>query len=200
MSDMALSEIPMPQEDEIAALRRILYEKYGENANLMKIQTELVVDLEKALNMVVAYQRTIRILRSPDPNFVEARKLLTKYKMVGIEPAEEFKVFADGVDITLHPDSIESTAEVEGHVVQSEIVTVGVGELTLPEDEEWKDEQGIETAELVADEKGNIRLRSKPKLGLPGFDFESDAIDDEDQRQIDPSSRDWLKDNEDATN
>lgn len=191
-----LSTIPMPEEDEIADLRRLLYEKYGEAANLQKIQDQLVEDLEKALNLVVAYQRCLRILRSPDPNFVDARRLLLKYKMQGVEPAGGFKVYADGVDITLHPDSIEATVVDEGMTVEGEIVTRSVPMLDLPEDEEWADEQGTETAELIADEHGNLRLRPvKPKRVdvTPTLIEAPEEVDGE----IDPATRDWLTEEND---
>jgi hypothetical protein len=188
--EFPLSTVPMPREDEIAALRRLLYEKYGESENLKKIQAQLVEDLEKALNLVVAYQRCLRILRSPDPNFVDARRLLIKYKMKGVEPAGGYKVYADGVDITLHPDSIEATV-VDEVTVEGEIVTRAVPMLDLPEDAEWADEQGTETAELIADEHGNLRLRPvKPKRVdcTPTLIEGAEEVDGE----LDPATREWL--------
>jgi hypothetical protein len=181
--------------DEAALMQQVAYQRYGEVENLKKIQEQLVEDLEKALNLVVAYQRCLRILRSPDPNFVEARRLLIKYKMKGVEPAGGFKVYADGVDITLHPDSIEATV-VEDVTVEGEIVTRSMPMLDLPEDEEWADEQGTETAELIADEHGNLRLRPvKPKRVdvTPTLIEAPEEVDGE----IDPATRDWLTEEDD---
>lgn len=180
-------------EEENRALRQTLYEKFGENANLQKIQDQLVEDLEKALNFIVAYQRCLRILRSPDPNFTLVRPLLSKYKIVGVEPAGGYKIYADGVDITLHPDSIE--ASVVDETVEGEIVTREVPMLDLPEDEQWKHEQGTDIAELVADEYGNMRLRPIASATTRYVKLEDE--EGEDKGELDPASRNWLTEGDD---
>lgn len=183
---------------------QVAYQRFGEIENLKKIQAQLVEDLEKSLNLIVAYQRCLRILRSPDPNYVEARRILTKYKMVGIEPSGEFKVFADGVDITTHPDSIEATAVDEpilsrSVAVESEVVTLQVGALEYPEDKEWENDQGTETAELFTDENGNLRLRPVGKKeSVKVITVEEDYTDME--GEVDPSTRSWLTEEDDEPN
>ena len=77
----------------------------------VEVAKEILTDLERALNLIIQYQRTIKMLTAPDPSYVEARRMLIKYKMISIEPSQVFKVYADGVDITLHPDSIQASAD-----------------------------------------------------------------------------------------
>lgn len=79
------------------------------NDILLRQRDALLVDLEKALNLCRQYQRYISMHGINDPTFVETRGLLTKYRMKFEHPNPIGKVYADGQDITEHPDSIEGT-------------------------------------------------------------------------------------------
>jgi hypothetical protein len=85
--------------------------KWFETAvHLKSVQDELVQDLEDALNLVRRYQAGFVDVGMPDPGLVKARLLLTKYHMEYTPPAGPGRVYADGVDITEHPDSIPGEA------------------------------------------------------------------------------------------
>lgn len=75
---------------------------------------EIAKDLEKALNICRSYQRILVMLDANDPNWVEVNQLLIRYKMPHEKQSGGGKIFAEGVDITDHPDSIEgSVTEIE---------------------------------------------------------------------------------------
>lgn len=86
------------------------------------VQDELVEDLEDALNALKIYQYWFAALSNAnDPNLVLVRRLLMKYNMGAPEPSQApGKVYADGKDITEHPDSIEGTEVISAELVQTE--------------------------------------------------------------------------------
>ena len=96
----------MPQED---------LQVIAQAAEQFKWQRdEIAKDLEKALNICRDYQRILVMLQANDPNFAEVNRLLTRYKMSHETRAAGGKIYAEGQDITDHPDSIEgSVTEVE---------------------------------------------------------------------------------------
>jgi hypothetical protein len=77
-------------------------------------------DFQRALELIQEYQRALDILCSPDPNTVEARKLLNKYNMESLKSADGFKVFLDGRDITDFPDSLPGSVEDDDDTLQIE--------------------------------------------------------------------------------
>jgi hypothetical protein len=104
---------------------------------LLRQRQMLLDDLEAALQLVWSYQRQFSIAQMPDPSVVKARQLLTKWGMPFTATQSPFRIFADGKDITEHPDSIEGTTEEQ----------LSIEGLDEPE-----------RAELVADEHGDLRL------------------------------------------
>ena len=77
------------------------------------VKEQIINDLQTALELIQSYQRTLKILSSPDPDTVKARKLLHKYKMISEESSPNYKIYLDGRDITNHPDSIEASSTEE---------------------------------------------------------------------------------------
>lgn len=146
-----------------------LAQRSSEFARELAIKDEIVNDFEEAMNLIIAYQRCLKILSSPDPNFPKARRLLTKYRMAAEEPTNTYRIYADGVDITIHPDSIEATVA----------------------DEAAELDYGTETMELVRDnEMGKMYLIEGEKI----LTLEADTFADNEDPEgpVDPATRDWL--------
>ncbi len=95
-----------------------LQKRQDDTIEITRHQAEVVVqqaaeiknDLEFAIALIKKYQRNLSMLGAPDPDIVEARRFIQKHGEV-YEGWSVFQIFADGVDITDHPDSILSDAE-----------------------------------------------------------------------------------------
>lgn len=90
--------------------------------DLKGVQDELVEDLEAAINALKVYQFWFAtMIQANDPNITLVRNLLLKYKMGSSpEPSQApGKVYADGTDITEHPDSIEGSEAISAELVQT---------------------------------------------------------------------------------
>lgn len=100
---------------------------------------EFVNDFEEALNLLQQYQRSLRILNSPDPSSYAANKLLKKYRRNPEKVSEFFRIIVDGIDITEHPDSIPGTAVEVTHEEIEIVDAVVVDELESGDNERNRD-------------------------------------------------------------
>lgn len=167
-----LDEDPSVQGEVLPAVQQVvpvhmesLVRQADEMREMRRQGGILITDLEIALNLIRRYAAILRDMNVPDPRHVEARQLLRKYGMEAPKAAEGFKVYADGVDITEHPDSIP------GMAVEEELVA------------------GVETLELVGDEEGNMAFVGH-RTELPPRPEDPDAPEEIE----DPTgeTRDWL--------
>lgn len=139
--------IQVKDDLDITAMVEVAHKWFAVATDLKDIQTELVADLETALNLVRRYQEILVELNAPDPGLVAARLLLTKYKMSYTPPGNTARVYADGTDITEHPDSVP------GSVAENELPEPDRIELIQTEDGKMHfrpvyDELTIEAKEL----------------------------------------------------
>lgn len=143
---------------------------YGIAVDTKNVRDQIAADLETALNACRQYQRMMAKIEMPDPNFVTVRQLLTKYKMDYTPAAKTARVFVDGVDITEHPDSIDSDADV----------------LELTSEEYY----GVETVELVQTEDGQFHIIPKGRVAP---DVDTFADEEEPTEPVSEESREWLQ-------
>lgn len=152
---------------------------FGTAVDMRDQRDELALDLEMALNICRNYQRVMSTLDVPDQDIPRLRSLLHKYGMEFEQtPKQSFRVFVDGVDITLYPDSIPGDAE----------------ELHLSSDEYY----GIETVELVQLEDGTMGFRPGSPPPVEPEDVTWEPEDEVTGEVMPVETRDWLIEEVDA--
>jgi hypothetical protein len=98
--------IPRPkgEVEKVEITREQALAVYNAGEDMMK-------DIQLAMALLKRYQRNLSMLGAPDPDIVEARNLMRKHGEAYQGRADTFRIFAGGVDITEHPDSIPGNAE-----------------------------------------------------------------------------------------
>lgn len=112
---------------------------------------EVAQDLEDALNALRAYQYWFaQVGNMNDPNLELVRRLCLKYNMPAPYDSNAGRVYADGKDITEHPDSIDVDEVTTVELVQTED---GQLHFLLKEAESLNDE--VVDGEVVEDPDDN---------------------------------------------
>lgn len=119
-----------------------------------EVQQKILDDFERALQLIIEYRRALNMLQAPDPFFSEVKRLLRRYKMdTGDSMPTGYKIMADGVDITEHPDSVLGDVVETEEIEESTIYAISQGEEEIHAAK-------IEKIELLRDnETGEMRIR-----------------------------------------
>jgi hypothetical protein len=116
----------LPAVQRVVAVPEETMDRYlAQLQDAQGIVTSLAQDLESALNIIRHLSGALEMAMIPNPDIVAINSLLRKYKMPTVGVADGMKVYADGKDITEHPDSVEGDVVETLELVADEEGNVG---------------------------------------------------------------------------